>query len=251
MRESRSVFSLIDPKIDFTVKQIFAGDRIESKIVLIAFLNAVLEAENEIVITDIVYLNPYTEKNHLDNKQSILGIKVKTQAKEYIDIEMRVRNIDHYRKRSLYYTLYGEQISESDAYYNFKKYIVINLLNFNLLQETEAYHSIFRAKDMGRGCELIDNLEIHYLELPKLKAIEQLTTLEEWLFFIRDAGKEEKHDLLNQIKQKNEMIDLADDILHQVSQNEYARVTYQEHWKCHLNRFSSEQYYIETRDGKR
>jgi len=168
---------LMDPKVDFAFKQIFAGNQVESKIVLLAFLNTVLAEQNDDLITDIVYLNPYTEKTYAEDKQSIMDIKVRTQADEFINIEIQVRHSDHFRKRSLYYwsTLYGEQIVEGEAYYKLKKCIVINILNFNLLQETTHYHSVFTAQEKANNFPLIDDFEIHYLELPKLKMSDSLS----------------------------------------------------------------------------
>jgi hypothetical protein len=59
---SENVFKLMDPKIDFAFKQIFAGKSRESKIVLIALLNAILDRDEDEQITDIIYLNPYIDK---------------------------------------------------------------------------------------------------------------------------------------------------------------------------------------------
>jgi predicted transposase/invertase (TIGR01784 family) len=239
----------MDPKIDFAFKQIFAGKQKESKIVLISLLNAILDRKDQEAITDIIYLNPYTDKPYEDAKQSILDIKVKTAEEELIDIEIQIRNIDNYRKRSLYYwsTMYGEQIIEGEAYYELNPCIVINIMDFNLLDETDRYHSIFEIRERNLGFQLVSDLEIHYLELRKLAEevdINNLTTLEEWLIFIRDAAKKEKRELIETIRKRNEVIDMAEKILARASADEMARAAYQQRRKWYLDKVSSEKYLL-------
>jgi predicted transposase/invertase (TIGR01784 family) len=167
---SENGIKLMDPKIDFAFKQIFAGKSRESKIVLMALLNAILDRDEDEQITDIVYLNPYTDKPFEDAKLSIMDIKVKTSGGELVDIEIQIRNTDNYRKRSLYYwsAMYGEQIVEGESYFELNPCIVINILDFNLIKENEHYHSIFEIRERRLGFQLVGDLEIHYLELNKL-----------------------------------------------------------------------------------
>ena len=63
----------MDPKIDFAFKQLFAGKGKESKILLVDLLNSIFNSNND-EITDIIYLNPYTDKEYDDTKQSISNI---------------------------------------------------------------------------------------------------------------------------------------------------------------------------------
>lgn len=200
MREVTSYFPLIDAKIDCTFKKIFVGNQAENKMVLISFLNVLLEEK----ITAIVTVNSPK------NKLSIIDMKVKTACEAYIDVEIQVRNVEHYRNRSLYYksTLNSEKVAEGETYYKLKKCISINVLNFNLLQETDAYHTVFKET------RSIGDVETHYLELQKLLGQEPLTPLEEWLYFIRDVDVKEKQNILTKIKQRNKMIKLADAIMH-------------------------------------
>ncbi|WP_117168685.1 Rpn family recombination-promoting nuclease/putative transposase [Paraliobacillus sediminis] len=229
MREETSDFPLIDSKIDCTFKKIFAGNQAEKKVVLIAFLNALLEEK----ITAIVTINLP------ENKLSIMDLKVKTACDAYIDVEIHVRNVEHYRNRSLYYksTLISEKIAEGETYYKLKKCISINVLNFNLLQETEAYHTVFKET------RSIGDIEIHYLEMQKLLGQEPLTPLAEWLYFIRDVDVEEKQNALTKIKQRNKMIKLADAILHSES-NEPYRLSSNQHLMRNVQSIAKEEIAI-------
>lgn len=84
------------------------------------------------------------------------------------------------------------------AYEELKKCIVINIMDFNLIYENPHYHSLFRIMEKDRGIELLDDLEIHYLELVKLdesQDINEMDPLEEWLIFIKDAANDKKMEL--------------------------------------------------------
>ena len=91
------------------------------------------------------------------------------------------------------------------------------------------------------------DLEIHYLELNKLSGYADatdLTTLEEWLIFIKDAANVEKRELIETIKKRNEVIAMAEKILARASADEFARAAYQQRRKWYLDRVSSEKYLI-------
>jgi predicted transposase/invertase (TIGR01784 family) len=197
----------MDPKIDFAFKQIFAVNSQESKTVLMALLNAILDRDEDEQITDIIYLNPYTDKPFEDAKQIVAG----------------------------------------ESYFELNPCIVINILDFNLIRENEHYHSVFDIRERRRGFQLVGDLEIHYLELNKLSGYADatdLTTLEEWLIFIKDAANVEKRELIETIKKRNEVIAMAEKILARASADEFARAAYQQRRKWYLDRVSSEKYLI-------
>ncbi|MDD2620897.1 MAG: Rpn family recombination-promoting nuclease/putative transposase [Syntrophomonadaceae bacterium] len=243
----KKMYPLMDPKVDFAFKQIFAGKKKENRVVLIEFLNTVLELEKENKIYSIEYLNPYTDKEYEEAKQSIMDVKVKTGTGEYIDIEIQIRNIDNYRKRALYYwaSMYKEQMSEGEAYEELKKCIVISIINFDLIRENPGYHSKFRVIDPKTGIELMEDLEIHYLELAKIpdeEEIDRLNGLEQWLIFIKEAANEDKRELIQKICKKNEVIRMAEEVLETLSQDEKAREMYLQREKWRLDKISSEKY---------
>lgn len=98
--------------------------------------------------------------------------------------------MDDYKKRSLYYwsKLYAETIEKGDAYYELKKSIVINIVNFDIIEESKKYHSIFVLKEKDENYQYNEDLEIHFIELPKFniyKNISELNDLEEWITFKR------------------------------------------------------------------
>ena len=241
-------YPLMEPIVDFVFKQIFAGSFKESRKLLIHLLNSVLKLKQDEKITEIIYLNPYNDKEYKEDKISILDIKVKTQDGELIDIEVQINNRDNYRKRSLYYwsRMYGETIEEGEAYETLKKCVVINILDFNLLYETRKYHSIFRVKEVEENYELLKDLEIHYIELPKFdddrKDIKSMNDLEKWLVFIKDAADRTKREIFEALRKESEVIDMAGRILEELSQDERARQQYYQRKKWLLDEKSKEKY---------
>ena len=93
---------LIKPTVDFAFKKIFAGKDDRSKILLMDLLNAILDLEDKEKIVEVVYLNPFNDKEYDKDKLSIMDIKVKNQEDELIDIEMQINNADNF-KESLYW----------------------------------------------------------------------------------------------------------------------------------------------------
>lgn len=79
---------LLDPRNDFLFKRIFGSE--ENRDVLLAFLNRTFDEAGRPPLSDILLLNPYTDKDSPQDKQSILDIKAKTTEGEIINVEMQL-----------------------------------------------------------------------------------------------------------------------------------------------------------------
>jgi len=78
------------------------------------------------------------------------------------------------------------------SYHELANTITINILDFNYINQTRNYHSVFRLFEKEEGFELTEALEIHFIELPKLlvKWRERLVSpwedvLVRWLFLCK------------------------------------------------------------------
>lgn len=172
----------LDPMSDIVFKAVFGKEDPTSKILLIALLNDILADENPEPITDITYLNPFNYQEFEEDKLSILDIKAKTNSGEIINIEIQVKKENNYRKRSLYYwsKSYAETITSGETYENLKKTIIINILGYTEIKESPRLHTTFKILEKTEHIELLDDLEIHYLELPKLpkRKVDELIEIE-------------------------------------------------------------------------
>ena len=216
---------LINILIDFAFKKVFAGSGIESRHILMDFLNSILELKGEDRIKEIVYLNPFNDRENENDKQSIMDIKVKTQKDEPIDIEVQINDVDNYRKRSLYYwsKLYGETIKKGQNYFELKKSIVINILDFNVIEENDKYHNVFVIKEKDDNTLFLEDLEIHYIELKKFKEdkdINELNDLEEWVTFFKECNEDYDAEIINKLSKRKEEIGVAVELMKELSASE-------------------------------
>ena len=183
--------ALLPPKMDFVFKRIFGNEKPPN--VLISFLNAVL---NPIDPIQSVELKDTTiEKNHLEDKYSRLDMKAITNKGEYINIEIQLKDEYNMIKRSLYYwsKLYEGQLESGENYQKLSRTICINLLDFHLLNHSN-FHSVYRLKDCRTNEELTDVMELHFIELKKMKDVQRVedvkSKLEAWLYFINQPDSE-------------------------------------------------------------
>lgn len=221
----------IKPKIDFAFKMLFSGYGEQSAILLTDLLNAIIGLEGDKKIAEIVYLNPYIGREHENDKASIMDIKVRTKDGTLIDIEMQLNNADDYRKRTLYYwsRLYGETAVKGKAYRELKKCIVISIMDFILFRNTSKYHRVFEVRERYDGEKLLEDLELHYLELPKFverENVASMNNLQKWLTFLKYAGEEEKEDIITKLIKESEVFEMASVILRQMSEDERIRQEY-------------------------
>ena len=72
----------IDPKVDYVFKKLFGSEA--NKPLLIALLNAILRAFLAEPIVDVEILNPFNDKDLLDDKLSILDIKARDRQRAIV-----------------------------------------------------------------------------------------------------------------------------------------------------------------------
>lgn len=139
-------------------------------------------------LTEIVLMNPYTDKDSPRDKQSIFDIQAKTTEGKLINIEMQLFNKYDNEKRTLYYwsRQYAGQLEEGQSYKQLRKCVTINILNFSILPN-DRYHNVFHLQEDHSGITLIDDIEIHIMELSKLntQSIPNEGGLLNWLLFLK------------------------------------------------------------------
>lgn len=162
----------------------------------LAFLNAIL-ADGEERFKDIIFINKDLEPAKFLGKLSKLDVKGVLDSGELIDIEVQVCPYDAMSERSLYYwaRMYSEELSESEQYEALKPAIVLNILNYNHIKDEENWHNVYRLLNTNSHKMLTDHLEIHYVELPKLKLsdVRSMKSGEKWAAYL--SGKCSKEEM--------------------------------------------------------
>lgn len=217
------------PKIDFAFKEIMADEKART-----GFLAAVLKIKPE-YIKETQILNTNLRKEHEDDKQGILDVRLLLNNASEIDIEIQLSQIKVWAERSLFYLakMYTDQIAPGQSYKVFKKCINISILDFELFPDEMEFYSCFHIREDTRSFIYTDKMEFHLIELPKLpkKLKEDSSDIELWAKFI-NAERKEEFDML---AQKNQYIESAYERLQVISQDRQKRLEYEAREKAILD----------------
>lgn len=211
---------LMKPKIDFAFKQIMMNQNAR-----IGFLSAVLKIKPE-DIKETKILNTYLQKEHEEDKQGILDVRILLNDDTEIDIEIQLAELKVWADRSLFYIskMYTEQIQQGQKYNVFKKCVSISILDFILFIDTKEYYSCFHIREDKRNTVLTDKMEFHVLEIKKLpKKLKESDDLLLWAKFISSERKEDFEMLATQ----NKYIESAYKELQVISQDKQKRLEYE------------------------
>ena len=216
---------LMDLKIDFAFKQLFGIEK--NKAITIVFLNAILQRTGNDKIVDIKFENIEVGGEYEDDKQSRLDLLVVTDSNEWINVEMQFNNQYDMVKRSVYYwaEIYGTPFEKGMSYKKLSLVIAINILNFDLFDQTDRFHTTYHLYEDTEKFKLTDVMEFHFIEMTKLIRDWQADKLDPWndllarwllLLGIVDQRKGKVYD---DIFKELEAIAMEDDKLHEAIGN--------------------------------
>ena len=171
---------------DYIFKKIFGKQGNES--ILKDFLIAILEIPIEKIE---IIKDAYLDKRVEENKLGILDIKATLNNNITVNIEMQVENQYNMIDRSLYYwsNLYSNSLYKKHNYKDNNKTITINVLEFNIFKEGPYHEKCMIRRDYNNEI-LTDDLEIHFIQIPKCKKTDVKTKLDQWVQFIGNISKE-------------------------------------------------------------
>lgn len=217
---------LMKPKVDFAFKQLMTVEKAR-----IGFLSAVLKIRPE-DIKETQLLNTDLKKEHEDDKQGILDVRILLNNAVEIDCEIQLSKLKVWADRSLFYLskMLTEQIKPKQSYHVFKKCVSISILDFMLFPRETGFYSCFHIREDTRHFIYTDKMEFHVLELPKLpkELKEDCSNIELWARFI-NAERKEEFDML---AQKDPYIESAYEQLQVISQDDEKRLEYEARQKA-------------------
>ena len=229
----------ITARNDYAFKTLFS--RYDNKNIFIEFVSLVtgIKAEDfeEIELQDKELMQIY-----FGDKFGIVDVKARLKDGTKINIEMQNRYNSYYPRRSLYYwsKIYTQDIKQAEEYNSLNKTISINLLN-ERFDKSNKLQSIFRIYEEQEHTLLDDALEIHYLDMTKLKDykqldkqyIEKLSELEKWLLFLQTDRKEVRKMLSNQ----NMTLEKADKVMEMFYSDDMEREMYDTAEKYEMDKY--------------
>ncbi len=177
----------VDIKNDIAFRKIFGNEK--KKVILISFLNAVMQLEGDNRISDVSIANPYQSPILPNFKATILDLRAKDSKGNIFIVEMQVADVDGMDKRLLYYTSkeYSQQIESGEKYTELNPVIFIGIFDFDFSQGNYlSNHAICNVKT---GERVIKDMDFYFIELPKFnKKLNELDNVtDKWIYFIKEA----------------------------------------------------------------
>ena len=180
----------LDIKTDFAFKKVFGSA--DSKDILISFLNAIIDFENNRKIQDLTIVDPYNIPMLKGMKDTFVDVKAQLDDGSWVIIEMQVLNHEGFEKRVLYNAAknYSIQLTKGDAYHLLNPVIALTITDFILFDTSSELINNFKLIEKKQFIEYSDDIELIFIELPKfIKTETELKTIQDkWLYFIKNAG---------------------------------------------------------------
>ncbi len=189
----------IAPKVDCVFKALLGAE--ENRHLLVHFLNAVLVGELNAPISDVEILNPYNDKEFLDDKLSIVDVKAQDRQGQIYQIEIQLASYRSLPARILYTwaDLYSQQLHSGQDYAVLQPTYAIWLLGEPLFPNDPDYIRDFRLRD-SQGRVLEAHGGIWLLELDKFAAERIETEQQRWLKFFKEGEQLDAEALPNWMK---------------------------------------------------
>lgn len=192
---------LLDLKVDLVFQKLF-GKQKNCEITR-HLLSLILGREINDVNLDS---NKRMLRNRQNSKTGRLDVRVKFNNGEDCNIELQVAPYPYMAERMLEYWsgMYDNKINCSEGYEVLKPSISILIANYKLEETkyTSRYHTIWNLRE--KDCHdmiLTKNMEMHILEIPKIKEEQILNDeLVQWLKFIEDSKNKEVQRIMGENK---------------------------------------------------
>ena len=211
--------SKITAKSDIFFRYLFGCP--ENEDLLVDFINAVFRDTGKKIISRATVLNPFNLKDSFNAKESILDIKAATDDGRLLNIELQVIGSSLYRKRIAYYLakLHTSQLTTGDDYGKIVQTVGIHIVDFELENSDKNIHNCYHLySESNKNLCLTDDLEVHVLELPKLRNNLKIDRrLLGWLEFFEE---EEEGKNMDAVIEKNPKLTRAEELFKRFTENE-------------------------------
>ena len=176
-------------KLDVVFKRVF-GERQNIRLTK-GLISDLLEIPRD-EIQNVEILNVEIPPERWRQKFNRLDLQLQVDDK-IVNVEMQVRGEKHFRERSLFYwsRIYTRDLKEGEKYRNLKQTICVNILDFNLFEDEDDYHTAVRVTYGKRRRVFTKKFAIHVFELKKLDRFRKGAPKEDWLGLINVGSKEE------------------------------------------------------------
>lgn len=173
---------------------------------LIDFLEALLKIKiKEIQIREEVNL----EQLAVYEKGGRLDLQALLDNGVIVNIELQLRNEYNIEQRTTYYSskVISRETERGADYEDIKKVIMINILNYNILNFSEYISETAIVLDKHREYEVLKGIKWYFIELPKFRKSnpDMNEKLNQWLAVIDDSDR----GMIRVAEEKNETLKKA------------------------------------------
>ena len=239
-------YEILSPVNDWIFKLLF-GD-IRHKSMLINLLKGFVKLPEEEF--ELTFLDTHLKPEAEDDKLGILDVKVQTKSGKIINIEIQVNPVKNIGKRLSFYKskLIVGQINESEDYSIIQKVICICITDYMIFPGVEDYINDFSFYNKKNNFNFEDiPEEVYTLELPKVPAQTDGTTVWEWMRFLKSKTKEE----FEMVAARNPEIRKAVNTLYELSADDKVRAEYEQRQKAWRDRKAVYEYMLDEAMLKR
>ena len=176
----------IDPKIDCVFKALLGSE--DNINLLVHFLNAIIGSELATPLAAVDILNPYNDKEYLEDKLSIVDVKARDSSGNIYQIEIQLVNFANIKERILYNwaDIYSQQLQNGEGYYQLRPTYSIWLLAESLIKEDTDYIRTYKLRD-HKGRALNNHCAIWLLELQKFSETQIENEQQRWIKFFKEG----------------------------------------------------------------
>lgn len=185
---------------DLLFKYVFGKE--ERKALTLSFINAVLGLEGARAFVDLKFADRELDPELYDAKGAQLDLFCTMEDGTQVNIEVQVRDQHDIEQRSLFYwaRLYQDPLLSGEDYQRLHRTVGINLLGYSALPQSD-FHSVYGLYNIASGHRLTDDIEIHFIEMPKVPKklptdLRRMRMLEKWAAFLSNKLSDEEMEVL-------------------------------------------------------
>lgn len=199
--EQMKAGKLLNPRIDSTFKALFTQPTKESRSALKSFLEAATERK----IKDFELEPNDSPAGFLEQRGVSYDILCEFDDGSHADIEMQAFNQKYdYGKRAEYQAarLENTYLARGESWENAPQVYQITVLDFPYDKKSDKAVSRYAMRTED-GRELSNRLNVVFIDLTKLKVLEQdpskNSLIENWALFLKNADNPKKNDIIEEI----------------------------------------------------
>ena len=216
---------VIDPRRDLVFKTIFGKQTEKANIARNSLISAFLGK----TVQQSTVLNPEMSISDVRDKATRLDVLCKLEDGSKVNLEMQMcATADSMEDRLAFYCsqLYIQQESQGKDYKDMKPVFVILISNSKINDTIKKYLSLIQLR-LEDGTTFSNKLNIFVLDLSKVEVPSKIDLdsdpVERWALFFTSAVEQERKKVLDSLIAVDEGIRMANDVLCEVTQDDYER----------------------------